>query len=543
MDEVKHFGKYEILEELGKGGFGTVYRVREPVLNIERAIKVLHPNLLSDDSFLTRFKHEAQVSAHLEHSNIVPVYELDQVDGLNYIVMKYMPGGSLIDLLRRQGHLDLEETLPYFENMCAGVQFAHKNGVIHRDLKPNNLLIDEFDHMRVSDFGFAKAMASGDSASMSSTGSLIGTPAYMAPEIWRGKPATAQSDIYSLGCILYEMLTGKVLFEGESPAEVITKHVIDGPIYDEDFPLTIRMVLDKALQRDPAKRYMDAKSFLEEYRSLLEPVQETPLGETEEPKPDSTNDIAADSSGEGQKPETTNDTSLDSIVEPQEQVDEMSKEGELFNETVTGEDSADIEPPVQYQSESTSQIEDQTNPGEGQIHEEVKKNDLRSKEKNWDVPTFLILGSIVIGVILYFFSISGTLLNKSSHQVSGTERFRLEAKDGWSSTGINVSTGDVIRIKYLAGNWSPWPGGYFDAMGDTTSSLEDTANVMVGCKHGALIAQIGIGTSSRFCIGINDFSMKANYGGILYLSINDNVLEDDSGSIDLSITINGVPAK
>ncbi|NLT49006.1 MAG: serine/threonine protein kinase, partial [Clostridiales bacterium] len=178
MDEVKHFGKYEILEELGKGGFGTVYRVREPVLNIERAIKVLHPNLLSDDSFLTRFKHEAQVSAHLEHSNIVPVYELDQVDGLNYIVMKYMPGGSLIDLLRRQGHLDLEETLPYFENMCAGVQFAHKNGVIHRDLKPNNLLIDEFDHMRVSDFGFAKAMASGDSASMSSTGSLIGTPAY-----------------------------------------------------------------------------------------------------------------------------------------------------------------------------------------------------------------------------------------------------------------------------------------------------------------------------------------------------------------------------
>lgn len=329
MDEVKHFGKYEILEELGKGGFGTVYRVREPVLNIERAIKVLHPNLLSDDSFLTRFKHEAQVSAHLEHSNIVPVYELDQVDGLNYIVMKYMPGGSLIDLLRRQGHLDLEETLPYFENMCAGVQFAHKNGVIHRDLKPNNLLIDEFDHMRVSDFGFAKAMASGDSASMSSTGSLIGTPAYMAPEIWRGKPATAQSDIYSLGCILYEMLTGKVLFEGESPAEVITKHVIDGPIYDEDFPLTIRMVLDKALQRDPAKRYMDAKSFLEEYRSLLEPVQETPLGETEEPKPDSTNDIAADSSGEGQKPETTNDTSLDSIVEPQEQVDEMSKEGEL----------------------------------------------------------------------------------------------------------------------------------------------------------------------------------------------------------------------
>jgi serine/threonine protein kinase len=284
------FGKYQILEELGKGGFGTVYRVRETVLNVERAIKVLHPNLLTDETFLTRFKREAQVSAHLEHSNIVPVYELDQVGGMNYIAMKYMSAGSLAGLLRKQGPLNPDDVLRFFEDICAGVHFAHQNGVIHRDLKPSNLLIDEFNNMRVSDFGFAKTMAAGVSASMSSSGNLIGTPAYMAPEIWRGKPATAQSDIYSLGCILYEMLTGKVLFEGESPAEVITKHVIDGPVYGEGLPKPIRSVLEMALRRDLKERYFDAKDLLEGFKSALKPDEFTLTSETEEDKLDATHE-------------------------------------------------------------------------------------------------------------------------------------------------------------------------------------------------------------------------------------------------------------
>ena len=271
MDETKRFGKYEIIEELGKGGFGTVYRVRETVLNIERAIKVLHPNLLSDETFLSRFKGEAQLSALLEHANIVPVYEFDQVQGMSYLAMKYMAGGSVKDRLTNKGRLSQEETLRYFEDICNGVNFAHQKGVIHRDLKPSNLLIDEFDQIRVSDFGFAKAIASSRSVSMSSTGNLIGTPAYMAPEIWSGKPASVQSDIYSLGCILYEMLTGKILFEGVSPAEVITKHVVEGPKYSEDLPPGIRAVLNKALQRDPTKRFVDAKDLLEDVRSVLQP--------------------------------------------------------------------------------------------------------------------------------------------------------------------------------------------------------------------------------------------------------------------------------
>ena len=283
MIESKNFGKYEIIEELGKGGFGTVYHVRETVLNIERAIKALHPNLLSDNTFLNRFKGEAQLSALLDHPNIVPVYEFSQVEGMNYLAMKFMPGGSLKDLLTRKGRLSPDETLHYFQDICSGVSFAHQKGVIHRDLKPSNLLFDEFNKIRVSDFGFAKAIASSRSISMSSTGNLIGTPAYMAPEIWSGKPASVQSDIYSLGCILYEMLTGKILFEGESPAEVITKHVVEGPKYSEDLPSGIRAVLNKALQRDPAKRFVDAEELFEGARSVLEPTREANGKQQERP--------------------------------------------------------------------------------------------------------------------------------------------------------------------------------------------------------------------------------------------------------------------
>jgi len=518
------FGKYQILEELGRGGFGIVYRAFDTALEVERAIKELYPNLVNDPTFVSSFRQEARFAAKLDHPNIVPVHDFGQINGKYYIAMGYMPGGSLKDLLKREGKLEPERACEILTQVGEGLEYAHARGIVHRDLKPGNILFDENGKARVADMGFAKVMSEGASRSMSASGGLVGTPAYMAPETWRNKPATPQTDIYSLGCILYEMLTGEVLFEGESPAEIMTMHVIDGPVYDEDFPLTTRPVLDRALQRDPAKRYMDAKSLLEAFRSLLEPVLETTPDETEE-----------------QEPETTNETAADSIVETQEQVDDLSTESEPLNKTVTGEDLSNIEPPVQIQSESTSQIEDQANPEGGLIPEELKKNDQGSEVKNWDVLTILILGGIIIGVFLYLFSISGTLLNKSSLQVNGTERFRLDARNGWTSTGIDIITGDVVKIQYLGGTWSPWPGDYYTALGVTTSTFTDTANVIMGCKHGALIGRIG--QKTPFCIGSNDYSIKATYGGILYLSINDNVLEDDSGSIDLSITINGVPTQ
>ena len=264
-------GKYEIIEELGRGGFGIVYKAHDTVLNVDRALKVLHPGLVADETFLARFKQEAQFAAQLEHPNLVPVYDFGEADGRFYLAMKYMSGGSLKDLLAREGKLDQQQALSIFQQMGKGISFAHSKGIVHRDLKPGNILFDQDGSARVSDMGFAKAMSGSSSASLSASGGMVGTPAYMAPEIWRGKPAKPTTDIYSLGCILYEMLTGKVLFEGESPADVMTRHVLDGAQLPETYPEGVseglNAVLSRALARQPEERYPSMPEFLD---ALLE---------------------------------------------------------------------------------------------------------------------------------------------------------------------------------------------------------------------------------------------------------------------------------
>ena len=270
------FGKYQIQEELGRGGFGIVYRAFDTVLEVERAIKELYPNLINDPAFVNRFKQEARIAAKLDHPNLVPVHDFGQIDGKYYLSMGYMPGGSLKDLLKREGKLEPKRAYEILAQVCDGLEYAHARGIIHRDLKPGNILFDGTGKARVADMGFAKVMSEGASRSMSASGSLIGTPAYMAPETWRNKPATPQTDIYSLGCILYEMLTGKVLFEGESPAEIMTMHMIDGPQYAADLPQELRPVLEKALQHDPGGRYPDTKTMLSDFQSALSTTKKQP---------------------------------------------------------------------------------------------------------------------------------------------------------------------------------------------------------------------------------------------------------------------------
>ena len=254
-------GKYEILEELGRGGFGVVYKARDTVLDRIVAVKVLHPNLVNDLSFVSRFRNEAQLAAQLDHSNIVSVYDFGEYQGLYYIAMAYMPGGSLKDLLQKKGSLPEEEALTILRKVSDGLSYAHKKGIIHRDLKPGNILFDEEGQARISDLGFAKALHTDSSVSLSMSGGLVGTPAYMAPEVWRGEPATLQTDIYSLGCILYEMLTGEVLFEGKTPAEVMTKHLIDGPIFNAQLSGSVRQLIAKALATAPANRHGSIEEF------------------------------------------------------------------------------------------------------------------------------------------------------------------------------------------------------------------------------------------------------------------------------------------
>ena len=232
------------------------------------ALKVLHPSLLIDQSFVSRFRNEARLAAQLEHPNLIPVHDFGEIDGRYVITMAYMAGGSLKQLLAQEGKLRQNARIDP-EDVCQGLDYAHGEGIIHRDLKPGNILLDENGRARIGDLGFARVISDASSISMTASGTLVGTPAYMAPELWRNKPASVQTDIYSLGCILYEMLTGEVLFEGTSPAEVMTMHVIDGPQFRHKLPAGWHELLTNCLAKDPKDRYKDIKAIREASDKLL----------------------------------------------------------------------------------------------------------------------------------------------------------------------------------------------------------------------------------------------------------------------------------
>jgi len=258
------FGKYELQEVLGEGGFGVVYKAIDLVLDRTVAIKVLHPSLVRQPGLMERFKQEARLAAQLSHPNIVPVYDFGQHEGQNYIAMGYMPGGSLRDLLQKKAPLDEKEAYAIFDELINGVAYAHNKAIVHRDLKPSNILFDEEGKARISDMGFAKTIRVEDSQSMSLSGGIVGTPHYMSPELWEGKSLTPAADQYSLGCILYEMLSGEKLFDGETTPTVMMKHFkpieLKAPLTPESASIITRMT-----EKEPQARF----ASLLELRELI----------------------------------------------------------------------------------------------------------------------------------------------------------------------------------------------------------------------------------------------------------------------------------
>ncbi|MGI5986358.1 MAG: SUMF1/EgtB/PvdO family nonheme iron enzyme [Oscillospiraceae bacterium] len=275
MAETRKLGKYEIIRELGRGGFGVVYEAKDTILRRHVAIKILHGQLSVDPDFLERFEQEARLAAQLEHPNLVPVYDFGQLEGHNFISMGFMRGSSLKDRLIEHGPFDPYRAKKALEDVLEGLSIIHENKIVHRDLKPANILFDQYDVARLSDLGFAKALHSEQSRSFSASGGIVGTAAYMAPEVWRGAEASELSDIYSLGCIVYEMLTGIVLFDGNTAAESMTKHLIDGPVFTADLPKPWQALIEKCIAKDPAERYQSAKAVLEDLRfGLFDAPQE-----------------------------------------------------------------------------------------------------------------------------------------------------------------------------------------------------------------------------------------------------------------------------
>ncbi|MFC1976030.1 two-component regulator propeller domain-containing protein, partial [Chloroflexota bacterium] len=286
----QNLGPYRILEQTGKGGMATVYKAYQASMNRHVAVKVLPPHFMQDPMFAERFEREAHTIARLEHPHILPVHDYGQADdGTTYIAMRYVESGTLSDILR-QGPISLAETTRYFEQIADALAYAHEQGVIHRDMKPSNVLVDQRGQAFLTDFGLARMVEGGSQL----TGSMImGTPTYMAPELGEGKPADERSDIYALGIILYEMVTGRPPFEAETPMAVMMKHMTQSlPLPRElnpNIPEPIELVILKALAKDPQARYQSVSELLEalqqtmlEEPTLISPA-ETTLAST--PKP------------------------------------------------------------------------------------------------------------------------------------------------------------------------------------------------------------------------------------------------------------------
>lgn len=261
MEQRNAFAKYQIIEEIGRGGFGIVYKAKDPGLGRFVAIKILHPALTVDSEFIERFKHEARIAAHMDHPNIVPVYDFGQDAGYYYLVMAYMPGGSLSTRIKRFGKMPEELVKKISFEIGLGLSYAHAHHIVHRDLKPSNILFDEKGIARVSDMSFAKVLHGNIGASLTATGQMVGTPSYMPPEAWKGQMATPASDVYGLACIMVEMFTGRPLFDGDSTPEIMLKH-FQPRIIPEAVPKQYRDGIAIALAESPQNRFATVRSFL-----------------------------------------------------------------------------------------------------------------------------------------------------------------------------------------------------------------------------------------------------------------------------------------
>jgi polar amino acid transport system substrate-binding protein len=259
----KSLGQYQIIESIGKGGMAEIFRAYQPSVKRDVVVKVLSEALRDDPSFVQQFTQEVEVIAHLQHPHIIPVYDFGQHDEDFYIVMAYMRGGTLADRIDRcpQGMPD-EETIRLIDEIADGLDYAHSKEIVHRDLKPNNILMDEDENPYIADFGLAKYTEG--KIELTNT-MMTGTAAYMAPEIARLGKSTKSSDLYALGIILFEMLTGQLPYQGKTPYNVLSAHV-NQPIpkireLRSDLPLSMQAVIDKALAKDPGRRYATAREM------------------------------------------------------------------------------------------------------------------------------------------------------------------------------------------------------------------------------------------------------------------------------------------
>ncbi len=273
----KQFGRYQIIKKIGKGGMASVFSAYDPQFDRKVAIKVLPKELTKDPQFLERFIREARTIARLEHPSIVPVYDYGEQDGQPYLVMRHMTGGTLREFLKRHGPLSLQQTINLLSRLAPALDKAHSVGIVHRDVKPANILFDEDGNPYLSDFGIVKLTLS--DTTLTGTAETIGTPAYMSPEQARTqKDIDGRSDIYSLAVILFEMLTGEQPYKADTPVGMVVAHIQDPiPHIAEkrgDLPVTAQKVIDRGLAKERTERFDTSRELVDALRLLANRIEE-----------------------------------------------------------------------------------------------------------------------------------------------------------------------------------------------------------------------------------------------------------------------------
>ncbi|MHB8524706.1 MAG: protein kinase domain-containing protein [Candidatus Acidiferrales bacterium] len=259
--------RYDILGEAGHGNMGNVYKARDRETGETVALKLIKPEIASDQGMMERFKNELLFARKITHKNVCRVYDFNRIGGIAYTSMEYVEGESLRSVLNRFGGLPLRKGIDLALQICSGLKEAHAQGIVHRDLKPENVMIDAQGKLKIMDFGIARSME----ASSRLTGAMVGTPAYMAPEQVAGKPVDYRTDIYSLGLMLYEMFTGSQTFHADTPVAVALKQMREEPVAPHDIDPTIPVFIERAilkcLEKDPARRYQSVAELESALRS------------------------------------------------------------------------------------------------------------------------------------------------------------------------------------------------------------------------------------------------------------------------------------
>ena len=259
--------RYKIEKKIGEGGMAYVYEAKDKLLNRVVAVKVLRPEFVDDQEFLKKFKREAEAVASLSHPNIVNVYDVGEDGKVHYIVMEYVNGKNLKEIIQEEGTLDEYTALDITKQIAMALGCAHKRGIIHRDIKPHNILISNEGRSiaKVADFGIAKAVSN---STMTNIGGVIGSVHYFSPEQAKGKFVTNNADLYSLGIVLYEMLTGKLPFRGDTPVSIALQHINDDIEFTEEekirIPQSVRTIIKKLTEKNSADRYQTAEELIED---------------------------------------------------------------------------------------------------------------------------------------------------------------------------------------------------------------------------------------------------------------------------------------